>query len=146
MADFFSLSEDEIIRRTENGESAASIAASIGKDRSTLARWMHADDQRSARVARAREAGCHALAEQCLQIADSPEFGIETTTKADGGVEEKRGDMLQHRRLRIETRMRLMGKWLPAIYGDKQQVEHSGQVGIGDALSAARARMDAKPE
>lgn len=142
-AEFFGLTEAEIMERVEDGQSVASIAQSIGKNRSTLVRWLASDEQRSTRLTRAREIGCHAMAEQCMEIADTPAEGVETTTKADGGVEEKRGDMLQHRRLQIETRMRLMGKWLPMVYGDKTQHEHSGTIGIAEALSAAKSRMDA---
>lgn len=76
----------------------------------------------------ARVIGCHALADQCIEIADTPETATETITKADGGVETRVGDAVNHRRLRIDTRMRLLGKWLPKVYGDK--LELGGELAV----------------
>ena len=42
-------------------------------------------------AARARELGCHALADQALKIADTPHLGEVRTTKADGAVEVRLG-------------------------------------------------------
>ena len=74
---------------------------------------------------RAREVGCHVMAEECVEIADNPQLGEIVTEKADGGTEIRREDMLGHRRLQIDTRMRLLGKWLPKIYGDKIEVDNT---------------------
>ena len=74
---------------------------------------------------RAREYGCHRMAAECLEIADNPHLGEIVTEKADGGTEIRREDMLGHRRLQIDTRMRLLGKWLPKIYGDKIEVDNT---------------------
>lgn len=101
------------------GKSLLSICEVMGIPYSTARQWERDNPEHAANSARARELGCHFLAEQCLQIADTPLEGVETTTKADGGIEEKRGDMLAHRKLQIDTRMRLIGKWAPKIYGDK---------------------------
>lgn len=85
--------------------------------------WERDIPEHATNSARAREVGCHALADQCLNIADTPLLGEERTTKADGGVEVKEGDMLAHRKLQIDTRMRLLGKWLPKVYGDKLDID-----------------------
>lgn len=76
--------------------------------------------------ARARQRGHDAIAAECLQIANTPVEGVETTTRADGSVEAKRGDMLGHRKLQIETRLQLLAKW-DKRYGSK--VEHTGANG-----------------
>lgn len=57
--------------------------------------------------ARAREAGTHVLADQCIEIADDP-----IMDPAD-------------KRIRIDTRIRLIGKWNAKRYGDK--IEHTVQ-------------------
>ncbi|MNT50547.1 hypothetical protein D3C72_1874720 [compost metagenome] len=38
----------------------------------------------------------------------------------------KRGDMLGHRKLQIETRLKLLAKWNPKRYGDRMTQEHVG--------------------
>ena len=70
---------------------------------------------------RARENGCHALAAQCLAIADNDTRDWEPVKDQYGQVIDIRvnGEHVQRSRLKIETRMRLIGKWLPKIYGDK---------------------------
>jgi hypothetical protein len=88
----------------------------------TVSDWKLVDADFSAAFARAREDGYDALAAQCLEIANTPEVGEETITKADGGVEVRHGDMLGHRKLQIETRLRLLARWDPKRYGEKMTV------------------------
>lgn len=72
-------------------------------------------------IAQARARGYDALAEECLQIANTPLEGQETTTD-EKGTSVKKGDMLGHRKLQIETRLKLLAKWDPRRYGDKLAV------------------------
>ena len=70
----------------------------------------------------------HRIAEEILSIADeAPKYGEHGV---DSGAET-------HRRTRIDTRMRLLGKWLPKEFGDKVGVEHSGQVGLSIKIDLA---------
>jgi hypothetical protein len=82
-------------------------------------------------IARAREEGFDVIAAECLSIANTPIEGVETTID-DKGVSEKRGDMLGHRKLQIETRLKLLAKWDPKRYGEKldvtQEVKLTGSV------------------
>jgi hypothetical protein len=96
----------------------------------TVYDWKEADKAFAARIARAREVGYDAIAEEAMTIADTPVEGVETTVKPDGSVEERRGDMLGHRKLQIETRLKLLAKWSPKRYGDKMDVGLSGSVTI----------------
>jgi hypothetical protein len=113
-----------ICSRIAEGESLASICRDEGMPSpSTVRRWIVEDVNGFAALsARAYALGYEALAEECLLIADTPLEGVETTINEKGETSEKRGDMLQHRRLQIETRMRLLGKWAPKRYGDKVAV------------------------
>lgn len=101
--------------------------------RGALDKWViKSPEETRERIARARDLGCDALAEETLEIADQdPERG------ADGKIDP--GDVA-HRKLKIWTRQQLISKWSPRKYGDKQQVEYSGgvvhrmeQVRIGSA-------------
>lgn len=80
--------------------------------------WMARDDDLSAHIARAREVGYDAIAEECLQIADTPQMG-QKQTMSDQGATTTIEDMLGHRKLQIETRLKLLAKWRPEKYGDK---------------------------
>ena len=81
--------------------------------------WMDEDKGFADRIARARLLGEEAIAQECLAIADTPKVGIETKTDADGYVETKECDMLGHRKLQIETRLKLLAKWNPKKWGEK---------------------------
>jgi hypothetical protein len=134
-----------ICERLADGEALDRICEDTpGMPTATAVRlWALKDhDGFASEYARARELQAHKLAEEIRQIADSPEEGVTTTTKADGGIEEKRGDMIEHRKLRIDARKWYLSKVLPKVYGDKQQIEHSGTVSIADRLREARAKRE----
>jgi len=104
------------------GRSLLSICEAMGIPYSTAARWERDIPEHAANSARAREIGYRALSEECLRIADTPLIGEERTVKPDGSIEVREGDMLGHRRLQIDTRLRLLGKWAPKVFGDKLAV------------------------
>jgi len=81
--------------------------------------WMVRDEALSGAIARAREQGYDAIAEDLLAIADTPLMG-ETETSSANGLTITRQDMLGHRKLQIETRLKLLAKWNPKKYGDRQ--------------------------
>lgn len=111
---------DAICARLSTGEPLAQICRDAGMPNvRTISLWKTAHEGFDSDFARARDEGYDALAAQCLAIADTPLEGVETTTKDDGRIEEKRGDMLGHRKLQIETRLKLLAKWDPRRYGDK---------------------------
>ena len=88
----------------------------------TVYNWLdeHADFQAS--YARARDVGHDAIAEQALQIANTPILGETEKINADGGVEITKADMLGHRKLQIETRLKLLAKWNPKKYGERVEL------------------------
>ncbi len=114
----------EICARIAEGEYLRVICREEGMPAwRTVYDWMEANKEFAARIARAREMGREAILEDTLIIADTPEEGIETEI-SETGKKEKRADMLGHRKLKIETRFKILAKWDPKKYGDK--VTHSG--------------------
>ncbi len=114
------------------GNSLRAICRMFGLAESTVRGWALDNAEFAAQTVRARELGCDALAEQCIEIADTPVEGEETTETTGGpnpGTSRKRGDMLGHRRLQIDTRLKLIGKWHQHRYGDKVQAEITGKDG-----------------
>jgi len=87
----------------------------------TVYSWMDRDADLAASIARARELGYDAIAEECLRIADTPQSGKKVTMSEDGMTETVE-DMLGHRKLQIETRLKLLAKWNPKKYGERVAV------------------------
>ena len=76
----------------------------------------------------AREIRSDYLFEEIIEIADTQEEGVsikEKAIKVDGveglayDVETKTGDMIEHRRLRVDARKWSVAKMAPKKYGDK---------------------------
>lgn len=96
----------------------------------TVYDWMVRDDAAvaagggaglSASIARAREIGYDAIAQECLIIADTPHVGKKVYSSGEG-VTVTEEDMLGHRKLQIETRLKLLAKWDPKRFGDRVQL------------------------
>jgi hypothetical protein len=90
------------------GRSLRSICREIGQAESSVRYWLNKDEAAFAHSARARELGCDALADECLEIADG-------TDPADV------------KRIRIDTRIRLIGKWSQR-YSDRLAVTNKTEV------------------
>lgn len=122
------------------GHSLLATCEALGIPVSTAWEWERDIPEHGENATRAREAGCHVMACEMKEIADTPQMGVIRITKDDGKVEEREEDMTQHRRLRIETRKWLLSKWASKIYGDKQQIEHSGGISLAETLREAKAK------
>lgn len=119
----------------------------------TVYDWLEEDAKKdgapeSSRFARARDLGEKQIAEECLEIADTVQLGEIVTQKSDGSQEIKIADMIEHRKLRIETRLKLLAKWNPKKWGEKVQQEHTGADGgpieIKDIREMTEAEIDAR--
>jgi hypothetical protein len=91
----------------------------------TIFAWLDQDKQFAIDYARGREVGFEILAEEALHIADNTRMGRKIVTNSGGDddvmtVTEE--DMLGHRKLQIDTRMRLLKAWHPKKYGDRTVV------------------------
>lgn len=95
----------------------------------TIYNYIRSDPAIAERMEFGRQLGYEAIAEETLSIADTPVEGSRTKQSEDG-VEVTREDMLGHRKLQIETRLKLLAKWHPKKYGDKQEVEHKGAMTV----------------
>ncbi len=118
---------DEICRRIAEGEPLRQIC----RDESMPAwpvvyAWIKKYPEFAGDMECARQIGFDAIAEDALIIADTTEEGVRTESGKDG-VKEVREDMLGHRKLRIETRLKLLAKWHPQKYGEKIDLNHGGQ-------------------
>lgn len=112
----------EICERLSNGEPLRQICRDEHMPAwQKIYEWMAKDNELSGAIARARVLGYEAIAEETLLIADTPKWGTKETVGKDGATVTKE-DMLGHRKLQIETRLKLLAKWDPKRYGDRLQL------------------------
>jgi len=111
--------EDEICERLSRGEPLRAICRLEGfPEWTTVYNWMESRDGFSERVARARENGVEAIAQDTLAMIDAEPRYIEDGkggTRIDAGY-------VQWLKLRTEQRMKLLACWSPNRYGNRVQV------------------------
>ena len=82
----------------------------------------------------ARNIRSDVLFEEIIEIADTTEEGT-VIKETDRGTEVKRGDMTEHRRLKVDARKWVVARMNPLKYGDKIDVTSKGeQVGTVTGL------------
>jgi hypothetical protein len=105
----------------------------------TIYDWMYKDDREtaagrgvglSASIARAREIGQDAIAEDCIRIIDQEPSKIV----GDGGVRYDSA-YVQWQKNRVEQRLKLLAKWNPKRYGDRVTM-------AGDAENPLQVQAD----
>lgn len=133
---------------------------------SALSRWIRAFPAFRERVAEARKIGAMLLAERALEVALTAEEGEETVEEKgpDGtvvSIKTKKADRLGHRRLAVETLLRVAQMSEPALASSKQHVTLAGDASapiqvralsdtereerVRALLDKALARIEAKP-
>jgi hypothetical protein len=131
----------EICDRLAQGESLRAICEDLHMPSERAVRFWVLDDLNgfASQYARARAVGYERMAEEILAISDTPLIGTKSVSKATG-LEITEGDMIEHRRLQVDTRKWMLAKMLPKVYGDKQHVELTGQVDVVSSMLQARKR------
>jgi hypothetical protein len=108
---------DRICAELAEGKSLRAVCAQAGMPApSTVLAWAEADKAFAEQYAGARARGYQLLADEILEISDD----------ARGDDAER----VARSRLRVDSRKWLLSKMLPKIYGDKADVNLSGEIGI----------------
>jgi hypothetical protein len=129
---------DAICERIAEGEPLRVICREDGMPAwRTVYDWLSKREEFSARFTRARDIGFDAIAEEALEIANTPLEGVRIEVGDDGKTKTVSEDMLGHRKLQIETRLKLLAKWAPKKYGDKLDLNHGGSIRTTADLSDA---------
>lgn len=101
----------------------------------TVYSWMERDAALVEAIARARELGYDAIAEDCLRIADDASNDFVETEHG----QRLNSEHVQRSKLRIETRLKLLAKWNPKKYGERVQV-------AGDADSPLKVEAEVQAD
>lgn len=118
--------QDEIIEWITLGRPLREYCRLPGKPKwRAVYHWLDKDPTFATHFALARERGADAIAEQTLEIADD---GTNDTYTDEQGRVRVDQDVVARSRLRVETRLKLLAKWFPHRYGERQQVEHAGGI------------------
>lgn len=107
-----------------SGRSLRSICAedeSLPAER-TVYMWLLRHEGFVQKYTRAREVQADVLVDEVLDIADTPVMGEKTKVTSDGKSETTTGDMIDHRRLRVDARKWMAAKLAPKKYGDKLEL------------------------
>ena len=103
----------------ESDDSLRTICKAEGIRIGMILEWANSVPEFALQYARARAIKLDAMAEDLMEIADTPQMGEIRTVKADGSEEVKKADMIEHRRLRVDSRKWYLSKLAPKKFGDK---------------------------
>jgi hypothetical protein len=114
---------DEVCDRIAEGETLRAICREEHMPSpQVIYRWMAADPSFKERFAQARELGEEVIVQECLDIADNATNDwmekLDKNAQPIGWV--LNGEHVQRSKLRIETRLKLLAKWNPRKWGDRQ--------------------------
>lgn len=113
-----------IIKGLSSGKSLAAVCEEPGMPSfASVWNWVSSNEEFYREIARAREIGTHYLADECIKIADDK-------------TEEPNS-----RRVMIDTRLKLIGKWNQRHYGDAVQMRHANADGTGPVQVEHTARL-----
>ena len=115
---------EEVLSRIAQGETLAALGRELGFHPQSWADRMRADEGLAIAYAEARDTGHDVIAEQALEIIDAePERIVEVDE--DGKASKGRIDSaaVTWAKNRAEMRLKLLAKWNPKKYGDKQTVD-----------------------
>lgn len=132
---------EAVLALVDDGKSLRQACKEVDFERKTFEKWIAADPDLSSQYERARANRADKLFEEILAIADTVQIGTVETIK-EWGVEVKTADMIEHRRLQIDARKWMLGKMAPKKYGEKVELEHSGEIRSNDSVDLTKLSTD----
>lgn len=131
--DFTQAVADTICERIADGESLRAICDDDDMPgKSTVFRWLAADQSFQDQYARAREAQADSLVDDMLDIADDGRNDWIEKRNADGEAIGwiENGEALRRSQLRIDARKWMASKMQPKKYGEKLDLNHGGKIDL----------------
>ncbi len=116
-----------------DSKSVKSLCQSEGIHFDTFFTYLNENKELSDLYARAKELQAEMMVEEIIDISNHVE---EDHTPFTGG------NVVQRDRLRIDARKWVAAKLLPKKYGDKLNLEHSGEIGLPNLSGASDESID----
>lgn len=114
---------DAICERIAQGESLRHICSEEGMpSKTTVFRWCEDIETFRDQYARAREWQAETIMEETLEIADDGTNDYMTITKGDVSYNVENREVTSRSKLRVDTRLKLMGQLAPKKYGPKMSL------------------------
>ncbi len=128
---------ESICERLSSGETLTSICAVEGMPkRTTVVKWQGQHDGFATLYARARVAYADAIFDEAMEIADDTSGDWTTRTKNGEEIRAVDHENIQRARLRVETRLKAAAKINPAKYGEKLDLNMSGELNVSQLSDA----------
>lgn len=135
----------EVKQELLTGKSLPKIGRERGYPVLRFCAWVVEDAGRAAEFNALLLMAAHVHVSEAVEIADTVQIGTKTKTKTDaeGGetVEVLEADMIEHRRLQIDTRLRVAEKLDPGRWASKVQVSVPGEGQLDGALDGLAAAL-----
>lgn len=133
-----------------NGKTIKQISMMDGMPHpSNVYRWLAKHEEFREMYARAKEQQIEVLVDEMIAIADDCRRDVEVRIDKNGNeYEVTNNEVVQRAKLMIDTRKWLAAKLMPRKYGDRQTIEHEGNITIDAVLQRGRERASKreKPE
>ncbi len=128
---------ESICERLSSGETLTSICAVEGMPkRTTVVKWQGQHDGFATLYARARVAYADAIFDEAMEIADDTSGDWTIRTKKGEEIRAVDHENIQRARLRVETRLKAAAKINPAKYGEKLDLNMSGELNVSQLSDA----------
>ena len=121
---------EEVLSRIAQGETLAALGRELGFHPTAWGKHVRADEGLAIAYAEARDTGHDVIAEDALRIIDEEPLRIIEVDE-EGKTSQGRIDSaaVAWSKNRAELRLKLLAKWNPKKYGDKQDVNIGNKEG-----------------
>ncbi|SRR5260221_698188 len=118
---------EELKQRITDGETLMQVSAALNVPHGLFAAWIEAEPTRMEMYKAALRVRADGLLHAALTIAASTQPG-QTIKEGPDGTVVTTEDMLGHRKLNVDTNLKVAARWDPARFGDSQRVELTAKV------------------
>lgn len=118
-----------ILALVDDGKSLRQACKEIDFPRKTFEGWIDSDPDLAAQYGRARENRADKIFEEILVIQDEkPDSVVQLSPDGEGGSQRIDPAFVTWQKNRIDARKWILGKMAPKKYGDRVELEHSGEI------------------
>lgn len=135
-----------IIERLSAGETLRAICRDDGMPHDRTVRGWVIDDHEgfAAPYMRARELGAHAMFDEAIEIADDGGNDWMQRNDPNNPGWQANGEHIQRSKLRLDQRRWALSKIVPKVFGDRLDLNHSGDINTRNLTDEQLAAQLAK--